>query len=298
MRETEDAHILIVDDILDNLQLLGTIVRDAGYQVAAASSGKEAIDYAVKTQPDLVLLDIMMPDMDGIETCRRLKADTRTDDIPVIFITALDRIEDKVKAFEAGGVDFITKPYIREEVRMRVQVHLRLRFAIQQVKKQARTDDLTGVFNRRAAYELLKKHINLSRRENYSLVICYIDIDNLKEMNDRYGHEAGDRLIVTTADAILDRIRKSDYVFRMGGDEFMLLFPKAEVEEARSLIERIQAALGREEINRLPVEFSYGFSTFRPESKETLEELIGRADQSMYRLKQQKKVSEKSDHSS
>ncbi|MDP2994326.1 MAG: response regulator, partial [Anaerolineales bacterium] len=148
MADKSEGTILIVDDLPENVTLLSRILANQGYTVKTAGNGAQAIDYAQTSSPDLILLDINMPEMDGFETCVRLKKDVRTRDIPVIFISALDGVEDKIKAFHAGGVDYISKPFDYEEVRVRVETHLailRLRVQLQSANREltARLDELT-----------------------------------------------------------------------------------------------------------------------------------------------------------
>ncbi|MCP4220389.1 MAG: response regulator, partial [bacterium] len=192
MTENGRARILIVDDNPENLQVLGKTLREEGYKLLAARSGMQALTSVKKKKPDLILLDIMMPEMDGYEVCRRLKQDPQTDRIPVIFLTAKSDTADMVKGFELGGVDYITKPFVKEIVFARINVHIKLKSALEKLEEMSVTDELTGVFNRRYAYIILEKYIASAKRERKNFVLCYIDIDHLKTINDTYGHSKGD----------------------------------------------------------------------------------------------------------
>jgi diguanylate cyclase (GGDEF)-like protein len=282
--------ILMVDDHPQNLQVLGITLKEKGYKLAAARSGAQALEFIEKKKPDLILLDIMMSDMNGYEVCKILKANPSTEKIPVIFLTAKTEVESVIKGFEVGGVDYITKPFVKEIIFARINVHLNLKKALERLEKMSGTDEMTGVFNRRYAYEVLSREIALARRENTNFSICYIDIDNLKIINDKYGHLEGDKLIKTISQSLGKVIRTTDYIFRMGGDEFMLLFPNAKLEEPTNLINRVREQLKCQTLHSIPIDFSYGFSQFRPGDDISIENLIKSADDRMYKSKQARKA--------
>ncbi|RKZ37004.1 MAG: hypothetical protein DRQ49_14165 [Gammaproteobacteria bacterium] len=316
MNDKQQSLILIVDDNPLNLQVLEHMLKRGGYKTVQLHNGQQAMDYFVqpktymkgeyqtaraqnsqpsmdfvqKKQPDLILLDIMMPGIDGIEVCRQFKKKESTRNIPVIFITALSGTDDKLKAFEAGGVDYMTKPFIPEEVLARINIHIELKRAMEQLKKMSVTDEMTGVFNRRWAYEILVKQIEIAKREGSSFIVCYVDIDHLKIINDTYGHAEGDILINTVVNSFKEVIRTSDYIFRMGGDEFLLLFPQAKLQESDNLIKRLRNKLCQQKINGFPIDFSFGFSQFRVGDTLSPDELIKMADSDMYDAKTKKKA--------
>lgn len=290
MISNEQSLILVVDDNPQNLQVIGNILKEHGYRIAVAQNGRQAIEYVEKKNPDLILLDMMMPEMDGIETCQAIKGNEKTVDIPIIFITALTDSWNKLRAFEVGAADYITKPFMKEEVMARVKVHLGLKKAIERLQKMAVTDEMTGVFNRRYAYEILPREMNVTKRNNTSFTLCFVDVDNLKTVNDTYGHEEGDQLINEVVNSFTGAIRKSDYIFRMGGDEFLLLFPGTKIEDAKILVQRIHDKTNMKEICGMPVDFSFGFSKFGPNDDINSEELIKNADDAMYEQKMKKKV--------
>lgn len=290
MDSYSSALILMVDDNPQNLQMLGNTLREKGFKLAAAGSGRQALAFIEKKKPDLILLDIMMPEMNGYEVCQQLKADPQTEKIPVIFLTAKTEIDSIVKGFEAGGVDYITKPFVKEVIFARINVHLRLKNALERLERMSITDEMTGVYNRRYAYEVLARQFALARREEANFVICYIDIDNLKKINDMHGHSEGDKLIMTVTRSLENIIRSTDYIFRMGGDEFMLMFPKAKLDESDNLVHRVREQLKDQSIHGIPIDFSYGFSQFHCEDDVSVEELIKRADDRMYETKQSRKA--------
>jgi len=281
--------VLVVDDNSQNLKLLTNTLRNAGYRVSVAQDGESALSRVQHTCPDLILLDIMMPKMDGIETCQRLRSNANIGNIPIIFITALADTETKLKAFRAGGVDFITKPFIEEEVLARVNVHIQLDKTLKEMEKLAVTDTLTGAFNRRSAYKILAQQIEIAKREKQGFIVCYIDIDGLKKVNDTHGHLVGDSLIKTVARFIKTNIRASDYLFRMGGDEFLVVFPKIKLQNFHNLVKRIKRKLSQEKILDIPIDFSVGFCEFCGDENVSCEALINRADAKMYREKLTKK---------
>lgn len=289
MENNTKTSILVVDDNSTNLQVLGIILQEAGYKVSLAMNGIQALDYAKKKFPDLILLDMMMPEMDGLEACKHLKKDDATRNIPIIFITALVDSESIVNGLNAGAVDYITKPFVKEEVLARINVHIKLRKAMTKLEEMSVTDEMTGIYNRRFAYHILSQQIKLAKREKDSFSVGFVDIDNLKIVNDTYGHAAGDRLIKTVVESLRHEVRESDYIFRMGGDEFLILFPRATQIEADNVIQRIKHKLKEQEVEEAPIEFCCGFSEYHPDSEMTVDDLITKADSCMYQEKMKKK---------
>lgn len=289
MDKSNNPHILIVDDSEQNIKILQSILSKAGYDISVARNGREALVYLQSKIPDLIVMDIIMPEINGIETCKIIKDHEDFKDIPVIFMTALSDTSEKVKAFEAGGVDYIDRPFVREEVLARINVHVELKKTMAKLKLLSVTDELTGVFNRRFAYQMLDRQIKLAQRQNEQFVVCYLDIDNLKIVNDRYGHQAGDALIVKTINVLGNIIRKSDFIFRMGGDEFLVLFPQANIKESLNLLKRIGKNLKEQKVNDVTIDFSVGFVEYLPSDSITADMLIRKADEAMYHEKFKKK---------
>ncbi len=281
--------LLIVDDIPANISTLSNFLVSIGFKVLVAQNGKRAIQRAEYAHPDLILMDVIMPEMNGFDACRILKSKESTKEIPIIFMTALTDTVDKVKGFKVGAADYVTKPIQQEEVLARVNVHLALKKALAALTVLATTDAMTGVYNRRFAYEILTKQIATAKRENSNFVLCYVDVDNLKKINDTHGHKAGDTLINTVTNSLKEAIRASDYIFRMGGDEFLLLFPKAELQTSNSLIKRLRNVLNQQKIHDIPIDFSFGFSEYHASDDITIENLIKAADNEMYNAKMKKK---------
>ena len=233
--KTAEAHgrILIVDDTPENLAVLTQVLRGEGYEVLSVLSGKRALQAARREAPDMVLLDIQMPEMDGYETCRRFKADEALATIPIIFISAATDAEVKVRAFTNGGVDFVSKPFEHQEVLARVRTHLALRSAErdlerrllqkeQEVLHMAYHDALTGLPNRLQLFNRLEYALEVAAREGRQLAVLSLDIDRFKIVNDSLGPEVGDQLLMTVAQRLRDTAQRSDIVCRIGGDEFAL----------------------------------------------------------------------------
>ena len=248
--------ILVVDDLPVNVQLLTTYLTSVGYDVVAARDGQEALDKTFATQPDLILLDVMMPKLNGFEVCERLKTDPTTRIIPVIMVTALNEIEDKIKATEAGADDFVSKPFNKLELLTRVksllrikQLHDELRAKLKELE-QARerlrqlaiTDGLTGLYNHRYLKEHLEQEVHRAIRHQLHVSVVMLDIDHFKKLNDTYGHPIGDAVLRTLAKLLKENIRKIDLAARYGGEEFCLVL----VETNKSA-----AAIAAEKVRRL-----------------------------------------------
>jgi diguanylate cyclase (GGDEF)-like protein len=279
--------ILVVDDVVQNIEILLQTLKQKNYQLSFSDSGIKALDLAPKFKPDLILLDVMMPEIDGIETCRRLKADEVTRDVPIIFITAKTEIEDVIKGFEVGGVDYITKPFNLREVQVRVETHLRLRKVIRDkdnliselkdthevLMNSAKTDLLTGIHNRPSLEEKLGQEQSRSQREGkdkiFSLILA--DIDHIKNINEELGTKVGDQVIIRTSSLLMDNVRKHDLVGRWSSEEFLILLPETELNDAKILAEKIRSLIGKEKLNfnqnQVPLTLSMGISNCAPDMK-------------------------------
>ncbi len=227
--------LLVVDDQPVNIQALYQAFA-ADHQVFMATSGEQALALCAARQPDLVLLDVVMPGLDGHEVCRRLKADPATRDIPVIFVTARTDEADETLGLELGAVDFIFKPINPNSVRARVKTHLTLKAQADLLRRWVYIDGLTGVHNRRHFDERLASEWGRSARTRKPLSVILIDVDCFKRYNDRYSHQAGDdclRRIATAIDAGLRR--PGDLLARYGGEEFVCLLPDTALGGAMQL---------------------------------------------------------------
>lgn len=238
--------ILIVDDTAKNLQVLGSVLKAEKYKIAIANNGNQAISIANEIKPDLILLDVMMPELDGFETCKKLKSLSRTEDVPIIFLTAKVETEDIIEGFKAGAVDYITKPFNSYELKARVKTHIELKISMDLLeqknmilKKLSITDGLTGLFNHRYITDSLSRLIEENNRYRQPLSIAMLDIDNFKKINDDLGHLFGDEVLVRIASSIESDLRKTDLVGRYGGEEFLVLFAHTNLKGAVESVERI-----------------------------------------------------------
>ena len=289
--EQRPARLLIVDDQPVNIQALYQAFSD-DHQVLMATSGAQALALAASAQPDLVLIDVVMPDMNGHEVCRRLKADPATRDIPVIFVTAHDDEAAEMLGLELGAVDFINKPISSNIVRARVKTHLTLKAQSDLLRQWVYIDGLTGVRNRRYFDERLATEWGRALRNGTALSVVLIDVDFFKRFNDAYGHPAGDECLRRVAGALRSACRRPvDVVARYGGEEFALILPGTTEEAALHCAAEAMRALGALDIEHRDsdvakfVTLSLGIASCVPEADTRADTLIERADQALYAAK-------------
>ena len=314
LKPTVAIKILIVDDTPDNLRLLTQILESEGYCVYKALNGKMALQGVCRNPPDLILLDIRMPDMSGYEVCQQLKASTTTAHIPIVFISALDQMDEKVRAFEVGGQDYITKPFHPLEVLMRVKNQLLIRQQHQQLQKQnqcleqeiaerlkveaevrqlALTDELTALYNRRGFFLLAGQQLKMAQRTQLPCGLLFADVDGLKQINDTFGHEIGDRVIVDAAQLLKQTFRDADIIARLGGDEFAVLI--SDYSDALDVLcLRLQANI--DQFNQAAsccyqLSMSVGVQVCDFIDDASLEHLLTQADKLMYEHKRLKRLS-------
>jgi diguanylate cyclase (GGDEF)-like protein len=306
MQDEHTKHILVVDDHPDNIQLLRARLEARGYIVEEAADGEAALARVYTSPPpDLILLDVMMPKIDGLEVARRIKSDESLPFIPVIMQTALDSTESMVQGFEAGADDYIAKPVNFRELDARVRSLLRiqaLQSALEQRERElsaanaqllvlSSTDVLTGVANRRALEERLHEMWEHSIRlhEPLSLVMC--DIDHFKRVNDDYGHQAGDTILQQFAHLLVAEAREIDRVGRYGGEEFVLLLPGTVLDAAVTFAERIRECVEQREFayddgHTLHRTMSCGVAAWPHPLVADQEALIKAADDALYVAKE------------
>ena len=236
--------VLGVDGAPSNVRAIAQELRHY-YDVLVATSGENALALLQKSRkPDLILLDIVMPGMDGYEVCRRIKKDRTIAEIPVIFISAKDSVDDQQFGFSLGAVDYVTKPLEMPLVLMRIAVHIRLKRKSERLEQLALIDSLTDIANRRALDELFHKECRRAAREKISLAIIMIDIDHFKEFNDHYGHSAGDDCIRSVAQTLDTSLRRpGDVVARYGGEEFCVLLPDCTAKGAFLVAENLRESI-------------------------------------------------------
>jgi diguanylate cyclase (GGDEF)-like protein len=240
--------LLVVDDQRANVQVLYQAFS-ADHKIFMATNGEQALQICEKQHPDLVLLDVVMPGMDGFEVCRRLKATTATADIPVIFITAHNDEETETRGLDLGAVDFISKPINPRIVRARVKTHLTLKRQADLLRGWVYVDGLTGVRNRRYFDEHLRSEWDRAVRLGTPLSVALVDVDLFKRYNDHYGHQAGDLALQRVAAAMKACLKRpTDLVARYGGEEFALLLPDTEAAGAIHLANEIRRWVHKERI--------------------------------------------------
>ncbi|MUH01409.1 diguanylate cyclase [Scytonema sp. UIC 10036] len=300
----EDCLILVVDDVSKNLQVIVEILQTKDYEATVASSGQQALERVKAAKPDLILLDLMMPEMNGLEVCEKLKADPEFAEIPIIFLTASTEQEHILQAFEKGAVDYVTKPFHAPELLARVRTHLELKYAREQLKKLlheqkefiqelerlATIDPLTQVFNRRHLFALAEQELNRSQRYSSIFSVLILDIDHFKQINDIYGHAVGDRVLTSMAQTVLNCLRTVDFFGRFGGEEFVAFLPERDIDVAITVAERIRENLEKTAIlvqeQQIFITVSIGVASYNL-ADETVDVIIQRADKALYHAKNQ-----------
>lgn len=284
--------ILIIDDSPANIQLINGILKD-DYEIFFSTNGVSGIKKAYETSPDLILLDVVMPDMDGYEVLKKIKSDLLTRDIPVIFITALDSVDQEVKGLEAGAVDYITKPIIGAILKARVATHIELKKQRDYLENLTMIDGLTGIANKRRLNEYLEKWYKISLRKKLNLSIFMIDIDYFKLYNDTYGHLAGDDCLKFIAGAIKNSLKRPyDLVARFGGEEFACVIPETSYDDALMIAGRIKSNISNLRLEHKGstissyVTVSIGGISGIPNELDGHFKMLERADESLYKAKQ------------
>ncbi len=275
--------ILAVDDTRENLNILLSLLAE--YDILVALDGKKALEIIDREKIDLILLDISMPEMDGYEICRLLKATERTKDIPVIFLTAKDDEESIELAYDVGGVDFITKPFKPRELLARVKIQIDFRNMVRKLEYMASYDTMTGIYNRRKFFEQGQILFSTHSRDLYAIVI---DIDNFKTVNDTFGHPVGDTVIRKIARTISTSLPENAVLGRLGGEEFAVILQETSIEAARDLAETLRKTISKLKIHHDSgclehITISNGVSKICP--NDTLDTLLNRADEALYEAK-------------
>lgn len=281
--------ILAVDDTVENLDVLEELLQE--YRVIDATNGKDAIELANQQNVDLILLDIMMPYMDGYEVCQILKNNEKTKQIPIIFITAKSDEESIEKAYDLGAADYITKPFLPKELLSRVKKELRIQGLIEKLEELASKDTLTKLYNRRFFYDSAIKTIEYAKRKNHPLSLIMLDIDHFKLVNDTYGHATGDEVLKELSKIMQKLQRKSDTIVRLGGEEFAILMPDTSKEQAFEVAQKLRQTIEKNKVlltdgNSLHFTVSLGVSTIKTEKETDIEAALSRADKALYRAKE------------
>ena len=305
MADERPRRILVVDDHPDNVMVLRARLEARGYVVDSAEDGEAALERIHEAPPDLVLLDVMMPKMDGFEVVRRMKADPSLPFIPVIMQTALDSTESMVQGVDAGADDYIAKPINFKELEARVKSLLRIQALQQQLEERerqlsdanerltvmSRTDGLTGLANRRFIEERLHEMWEHGQRLHEPLSIVMCDIDHFKRVNDEYGHPAGDAVLKQFARALESAAREIDRVGRVGGEEFLLILPGTVLDAAVTFAERVRENVAAHEFDIgdgriLHRTMSCGVAAFPHPAIASQHALVKAADDALYVAKE------------
>jgi len=289
----EKSRILIVDDERLNIDVLNGLLRDQ-YTIMVAMNGEQALKAVrSKYRPDLILLDIMMPEMDGYEVCRQLKADKMTSDIPVLFVTAMDSVDDETKGFDVGAVDYITKPIKSTVTLARIKTHLELKFQRDELSKLSMRDGLTGVANRRRFDEYLDSEHQKAQTAQSSLSLLMIDIDFFKPYNDYHGSLIGDDVLKLVANTIDLKMVNSNYLAaRFGSELFTCLLPDTEYKKmvsiGNSILESVRALKIPHELSTISdtLTVSIGGISFVPQSYSHAENAIAAVEEKLYHAKE------------
>jgi diguanylate cyclase (GGDEF)-like protein len=320
LEKQKEPLVFIVDDIPGNIKVLGSMLKKENLRIAIATSGKQALSVANNILPDLILLDIMMPGMDGYEVCERLQSSAKTKNIPVIFLTAKADTDATLKGFKVGAVDYVTKPFNSAELLARVRTHLeikrsrsliehvneKLKMEIEERKKIAGererllkelekknkileelsiTDGLTGLYNHRYIIDRLLQEVAGSKRYSNDLSIIMFDIDHFKRINDTYGHQAGDGVLSKISSLIKSKLREADIAGRFGGEEFLIILPNTNLKSSCNAAEKIRKCIQglKWDIDELRVTISGGVGFLKGEDAS---KLITKADKSLYKAKE------------
>lgn len=288
--------ILIVDDESGNIVLLERYLAALEYQTISAVDGHSAIELVKSQHPDLVLLDIMMPEINGYEVCKAIKSDPATSDAIVIFVSAKADLEDRVEGLEIGGHDYIIKPFHLTELRARIQAALRtkelqdkLKDRNEQLADLAVTDELTGLRNKRYLLERMDEEVSRVRRYGSTLSCLMIDIDHFKDVNDSHGHPVGDLVLRELAQLMHRTLRSVDIAARYGGDEFLVLLPQTSASGAIAVAERIRRTIEEARFRQadppLCLTVSIGVATISDSRPLGPDQLLQRVDRALYQAK-------------
>ena len=285
------GRILVVDDQPSNIMVAHQILQPE-HEIFMATSGEQALAFCQSTPPDLLLLDVEMPDMNGMEVCRRLKQEPGTQGIPVIFVTGHQSQEQEAACWDAGAVDFVTKPVTPATLRNRVNVHLTLKQQADQLRALAFTDGLTGIANRRHFNEQFDKVWRHCLRHGSSLALIMSDVDHFKKYNDRYGHTMGDECLRQIAHTLQQQLnRPYDLAARFGGEEFICLMPETSLAGAVSVAIKMEAAVRALHIEHADsqldhtVTLSLGVAAMAPDADKDGQHLMKMVDDQLYLAK-------------
>ena len=290
MLDNSQFKILIVDDEEFNIEVVVGFLEDEKYNLSYVSSGESALHVAFEHSFDLILLDINMPGMNGLEVCKRLKKDRATKDIPIIFLSALNDIDTIAQAFSVGGVDYLSKPFNGLELIARVKTHIQLQKYIRElISKQeklaqlASTDTQTGLANRIRFTSILKSKCAKIKTEPSRLSLAYVKLDSLQKINDIYGYKSGDKIIKKIANLLQDNTQDKNTVARLFGTDFVVIMPNTSLEASLHLMKKVLDKIRASNFLEVKVTCSIGLAEFK--IGESHELFLLRAERIMEQIK-------------
>ena len=290
--QTPRQSVLAIDDTQDIHDLLRVRLRSEGLELYHALSAEDGLARARELLPDLILLDVDMPKMNGFDLCQRLKSDAATSGIPIIFLSAASDVGDKVKGFDLGAVDYVTKPFNTAELRARVRAALRTKRYQDLLAQRAQIDALTGLWNRGYFEQRLQDEVAAAKRYGRAVTLVLVDLDHFKTINDTHGHPFGDRVLQATGEVLTSSVRATDAACRYGGEEFALVLTETDLVGAQTCAERVRSQIEKLELTSkgkpVPTSASLGVActTQIPRENMTPEALLGAADRALYAAKQ------------
>ncbi|MEW6184312.1 MAG: diguanylate cyclase [Thermodesulfobacteriota bacterium] len=291
------SKILIIDDSRLITQFGKSILSGKGHEVLTADSGESGLELAFAAEPDLILLDVILPEMDGYGVCEKIKSTEQSRDIPVIMLTSKAEPADKIKGLELGAVDYVTKPFDAGELIARVNTHLRMKELYEtlqernrQLQEMANRDGLTNLYNHRFFHEHLSREMDRVRRYGGIVSCALVDIDFFKKVNDTHGHQTGDLVIKTIAGILRKGIRESDLAARYGGEEFALVLLQTDRSAAVAVCERLRQVIASSPFlsaadTPFQVTASFGLAAFPLVGIKEERDLVEAADRALYQAK-------------
>lgn len=289
MKNNKLRKVLAIDDNPTDLALLKAHLKKMGLAALVTQDAKSGIEIAINQQPDLILLDVVMPDINGFEVCRRLKADTRTSSIPVMFISANEQSRNKILSSKLGAIDYVIKPINPEELKSRIGIILKMTELQEKLLSLANTDELTGLANRRYFFDILEREILQAKIKGNALSLIILDMDHFKSVNDTYGHLDGDMVLREMGKIIQENIYPLDLAARYGGEEFIVLMPETPHEKALKAAERLREIIDSHHWvisnERISVTASVGLVSIDSSNLLDSSDIVKKADMALYAAK-------------
>jgi len=294
--EEKGNKVLIIDDNKLIRQLATTLLSKKNYNVLTAENGEQGIELAQSFKPEVILLDVMMPEVDGYEVCKRLKSNDKTKNIPIIMVTSMTESIDKIKGLELGAADYVTKPFDHGELQARVATQAKMKNLWDELQEKnlileelSKKDGLTDLYNHRHFHERISEEFKRAKRYKLPLCCVLIDLDHFKNVNDTYGHQAGDKILKSLAEIVVGNIREVDIAARYGGEEFALILPHIALKDAVIMANRIRTNVESEVFRfndtNINITISMGVAGMLDNKASSYNELIRFADEALYAAK-------------